>query len=540
MPHVTGYEFCRAVKHDPTLCSVPVILLSTLSEAEDIIRGLDAGADNYVTKPYDTGYLLARIEALRSTPVATGEHDGPELSVSLAGQTYRVKSGRQQVLNLLISTFENAVEKNRELHRMNEQLTLAKEKLTQWNAQLESLNGQLATANERMSRDLQAAARVQRSLLPDGNLEIPRVDVAWQYTPCEELAGDFLNLVLLDDEHLAMFVVDVSGHGAASSLLAVAVGRLLTGQASATSLLVRHDPLTGQYAATPPSAVVAELNRRFPMESQAGLYFTIAYGVLNTHTREFRYVSAGHPPGVHLPRGGKPAFLAGDGFAVGWLDETDYEEHRLILEPGDRLFLYSDGVNEARSVRRRNSSEEIACWRKSKATPRPSSLKVSTPCSSPPAPGLCRTGHTMMCRFWVLRFRLEADSSRQWERDGVRVFERVGVSSTERRRPSPPTSPPIHQPARQISAPQPAFKPPPALSPPPPNQISTLNASQSRHRPPSAGRPRRSSTTPAWDRSGVCIPSLPRRAVQVRIPCMEQKKDSPRRTWRNSGGASGK
>lgn len=349
MPHVTGYEFCRAVKHDPTLCSVPVILLSTLSEAEDIIRGLDAGADNYVTKPYDTGYLLARIEALRSTPVATGEHDGPELSVSLAGQTYRVKSGRQQVLNLLISTFENAVEKNRELHRMNEQLTLAKEKLTQWNAQLESLNGQLATANERMSRDLQAAARVQRSLLPDGNLEIPRVDVAWQYTPCEELAGDFLNLVLLDDEHLAMFVVDVSGHGAASSLLAVAVGRLLTGQASATSLLVRHDPLTGQYAATPPSAVVAELNRRFPMESQAGLYFTIAYGVLNTHTREFRYVSAGHPPGVHLPRGGKPAFLAGDGFAVGWLDETDYEEHRLILEPGDRLFLYSDGVNEALS-----------------------------------------------------------------------------------------------------------------------------------------------------------------------------------------------
>ena len=348
MPKVTGYEFCRAVKQDPDLCDVPVILLSTLSEAEDIIRGLDAGADNYVTKPYDTNYLLTRVDALRSTPLTTDGDDGAELAVTLGGKTYHVKSGKQQVLNLLISTFANAVEKNRELHRLNEQLILAKEKLTQWNAQLESLNGQLAAANDRMSRDLQAAARVQ--LVAAGReAGDSRIGVAWQFTPCEELAGDFLNLLALDDSHVAMFVVDVSGHGAASSLLAVAVGRLLTSQTSATSLLVRLDPLTGRSAVTPPAAVVAELNRRFPMESQAGLYFTIAYGVLNTKTREFRHVSAGHPPGVHLPRGGKPVFLEGDGFPVGWMDDVEYEEHRLELQPGDRLFLYSDGVNEALS-----------------------------------------------------------------------------------------------------------------------------------------------------------------------------------------------
>jgi sigma-B regulation protein RsbU (phosphoserine phosphatase) len=352
MPRMTGYEFCRAVKHDAALRDVPVILLSTLSDAEDIIRGLDAGADNYVTKPYDPSYLLSRIDALRKTPIDGADQEGSDLSVTLAGRTYQVRSGRQQVLNLLISTFENAVEKNRELHRMNEQLTIAKEKLTQSNAELESLNGQLATANSRMSRDLQAAARVQRSLLPDSKLEIPHIEIAWHYTPCEELAGDFLNLVPLDENHLAMFVVDVSGHGAASSLLAVAVGRLLTGRASETSLLVRTDPLTGKSTITPPSAVVAELNRRFPMESQAGLYFTIAYGVLNTNSREFRHVSAGHPPGVHLPRDGKPTFLEGDGFAVGWMEDVEYEEHCVSLAPGDRLVFYSDGVNEAISPQR--------------------------------------------------------------------------------------------------------------------------------------------------------------------------------------------
>jgi DNA-binding response OmpR family regulator len=174
---MTGYEFCRAVKQDPGLHLVPVILLSTLSDSVDIIKGLDAGADNYVTKPYEPNYLLARVESLLKTPV---DDAGPEneLSVTLAGQTFHVKSGRRQVLNLLVSTFENAVEKNRELHRLNEQLTLAKEKLQQWNAELNSLNRQLDTANQRMTRDLHAAARVQQSLLPSESLEASGVGFA--------------------------------------------------------------------------------------------------------------------------------------------------------------------------------------------------------------------------------------------------------------------------------------------------------------------------------------------------------------------------
>lgn len=347
MPRMTGYEFCRAVKQDSNLRDVPVVLLSTLSDAVDIIRGLDAGADNYVTKPYDPTYLLSRVESLLKSPV--GDDDagsGGELSVTIAGETYRVKPGRKQALNLLVSTFENAVEKNRELHRSNEQLTLAKEKLTQWNQTLESLNQQLDVANQRMSRDLQAAARVQQSLLPTGGQDVSGLCFAWKYTPCDELAGDFLNYFPLDERHVAMFVVDVSGHGAASALLAVAIGRLLTAHASASSLLVQQDS-SSRLQITPPAKVASELNRRFPMESQNGLYFTMAYGVLNVATRVLRYVVAGHPPLIHLPRGGQPRFLTGNGYAVGMIDDIEFEEQSVQLQAGDRLYLYSDGVPEA-------------------------------------------------------------------------------------------------------------------------------------------------------------------------------------------------
>ncbi|MHC5008122.1 MAG: response regulator, partial [Planctomycetota bacterium] len=227
MPEMTGYELCSAVKEDPELRAIPFILLSTLSEPRDIIRGLHCGADNYVTKPYDPDFLIARTESLLTTPLGELE-DMQKLDVTLAGESYTVNSSSQQVLNLLVSTFENAVEKNNELLETNQELTLAKEQLTVWNQKLEELNGKLEKANDRMSRDLNAAAKVQQSLLPATTPETSDAQFAWKYLPCDELAGDFLNVFPLDDKHIAAFVVDVSGHGVASSLLSVTIGRLLT------------------------------------------------------------------------------------------------------------------------------------------------------------------------------------------------------------------------------------------------------------------------------------------------------------------------
>jgi sigma-B regulation protein RsbU (phosphoserine phosphatase) len=346
MPTMTGYRLCSEVKADPELRTIPFILLSTLSEPEDIIRGLDCGADNYVTKPYDPMFLISRVNSLLETPLGVAEDVEP-LEVNLAGHHYKVNSSSQQVLNLLVSTFENAVEKNNELIRTNQELTLAKEQLTVWNDRLEELNGELTRVNDRMSRDLNAAARVQQSLLPASAPETIRARFAWKYKPCDELAGDFLNFFALDDRHVAVFVVDVSGHGVASSLLSVTIGRLMTPQVSASSLLVKTGDGPDEVRIVPPLEVVQELNRRFPMSEQGGLYFTIVYGVLNVETLEFRYVLAGHPQVVHAPSSRPPTLLPATGMAIGWVPELECDELSVQLEPGDRLWLYSDGVPEA-------------------------------------------------------------------------------------------------------------------------------------------------------------------------------------------------
>ena len=346
MPEMTGYEFCESVKSDGQLKTIPFILLSTLSDAEDIIRGLHVGADNYVTKPYDPEYLLSRVSDLLSTPLGD-DADETELQVKLAGKEYTVKAGKQQVLNLLVSTFENAVGKNRELVAANQDLSLARDQLKEWNKDLAALNSELENKNQKMAHDLAAAAKIQQSLLPSGTPDIPSVQLAWTYSPCDELAGDFLNFFPLDDRHLAAFVVDVSGHGVASSLLAVTVGRVMTPMVSSSSLLVKPSDDESGRRIVSPAEVAYELNNRFPMEDQGNLYFTMVYGVLDKQTQEFKFVSAGHPNVVHVPAGGKPKLVETADMAIGWIEDTEFEEHSLQLAPGDRIYLYSDGVPEA-------------------------------------------------------------------------------------------------------------------------------------------------------------------------------------------------
>jgi sigma-B regulation protein RsbU (phosphoserine phosphatase) len=345
MPEMNGYELCKALKQEEQYKDIPIILLSTLSDPLDIIKGLDSGADNYVTKPYDPEYLLARMSSLLETPLEQANASA-DLEVTIVGQKFRVKAGRQQVLNLLVSTFENAVSKNQELIIVNQDLSLAKDQLEHSNRELNDLNQKIASVNSRMVRDLEAAAKVQQSLLPSSKVEFPRCDIAWRYAPCQELAGDFLNVIQFDDEHVGMYVVDVSGHGVPSSLLAVTVGRFLSAQVSDSSILVQK-ALDGSMVVNSPALVGAHLNRLFPMDENTGLYFTIVYGVLHTPTGLFKFITGGHPALVHVSNEGEAKYVEADGFPIGWVEDAEFMECQIQLQPGERIVMYSDGVNEA-------------------------------------------------------------------------------------------------------------------------------------------------------------------------------------------------
>jgi phosphoserine phosphatase RsbU/P len=212
--------------------------------------------------------------------------------------------------------------------------------------ELEETNLRLARVNRRMSRDLEAAAKIQKTFLPSAAPEVPGAEFVWCYRPCDELAGDGLNIIPLGNGKVGLYILDVSGHGVSAALLLVTLSRLLSPPSEPTSILIRDREALDQTDVTPPAEVAEQLNRLFPFDTATEQFTTLLYGVLDISTGEFRYVSAGHPGPLHVPAAGDPVILDGSGFPIG-LAEEPYEERCLQLAERDRLYLYSDGLTDA-------------------------------------------------------------------------------------------------------------------------------------------------------------------------------------------------
>ena len=130
MPEMSGYEMCCCIKDDPDLAQIPIILLTTLSDPEDILKGLDAKADYYLTKPFDETALLSRVkDVLNHTPVVKRDEKWEELEIVVGGTRRKVRSTSTRIMNLLLSTYENAVQRNTELLKAQEELRELNEKL---------------------------------------------------------------------------------------------------------------------------------------------------------------------------------------------------------------------------------------------------------------------------------------------------------------------------------------------------------------------------------------------------------------------------
>jgi len=199
-------------------------------------------------------------------------------------------------------------------------------------------DGKLREAHRRLQRDLDAAAAIQKSLFPK---TLPLVDgmrFAWAWEPSDRLAGDSFNVFPVDDDHVGFYLLDVSGHGVAAALQAVALTRVLASRPWQASVL--HSILS-------PAEVAADLNRQFPIDPNTWQYFTFICATLDVHSHELRFTSAGHPGPIYLPADGEPVTYDAPGFPIGLFPDATYEEHRLIIHPGDRVLFHSDGATDA-------------------------------------------------------------------------------------------------------------------------------------------------------------------------------------------------
>lgn len=141
MPVMDGYELCKKIKQDPELFDIPFILLTSLGDPLDIIKGLQAGADNFITKPYDSDYLLSRINYLIANRHIRKMGSGDmSIEIVFQNQTFLINSDKKQILDLLLSVYEAAVNKNTHLIEAQRQLEMMNENLNAANKELEAFS----------------------------------------------------------------------------------------------------------------------------------------------------------------------------------------------------------------------------------------------------------------------------------------------------------------------------------------------------------------------------------------------------------------
>ena len=167
MPEMDGYQLSKAIKTDEKLHDVPVILVTTLSDSHDVIRGLECGADNFIRKPYDERYLLSRIEYLLMNLELHENHKMQVgVEIRLGGQKYFITSERHQILDLLISTYEQAV-------HINDELKLREQELTHSNEVIRGLYGISEGLNQVISVQDVADTAIEQAL------KLPGIRAGW-------------------------------------------------------------------------------------------------------------------------------------------------------------------------------------------------------------------------------------------------------------------------------------------------------------------------------------------------------------------------
>lgn len=287
MPGLDGFGVLEKIRENKDWRDTPVIMISALDEMRAVVRCIEQGAEDYLPKPFDRTLLRARISAC----------------------------------------LEKKMWRDQEKHYL----------------------GQIESGRRRLAAELAEASAYVRSVLPAPCRD--PLAINWEFVTSSELGGDAFGYHAIDDNHFAIYLLDVCGHGVGAALLSVAALNMLRNNA-VPGANMRH-----------PADVLAGLNESFQMEAQGNMYFTIWYGVYGRKQRLLTCSCGGHPPGL-LCVPGQPCCEVGEpGLIVGAMPGTQYAGSTIQVPDNSRLLIFSDGAYELKSEKGRTLGlEEFKSW----------------------------------------------------------------------------------------------------------------------------------------------------------------------------------
>jgi len=225
-------------------------------------------------------------------------------------------------------------------------LTHVLDKIKDQQKLLEEHEQHLEEALARLEKDLEAAREAQMSLLPKELLGVPQIEFKAKFFPSQFVSGDIYNVFRLDENHIGLYHIDISGHGVPAALFSVSLSQMLNTTISRRNLLkvpVQNPPY---YKINSPDKVIAILNEDQSFE-RYGIYFTMIYMIIDLQTNTLKYTRAGHNPPLIIRNDGQVESFDTGGFPVGWNFPREDPVVTLELKKGDRIFMYSDGITEA-------------------------------------------------------------------------------------------------------------------------------------------------------------------------------------------------
>ncbi|EEE36874.1 response regulator [Rhodobacteraceae bacterium KLH11] len=292
MPGMSGLEFCHAFRNLATEQYSYFILLTSKSEKQEVAKGLDAGADDFLIKPLEADELRARISA------------------------------GARILDM-------------------------QRELSEKNRLIETALNDLKLAHDAIDKDLMQARKIQDSLVPELTGQFGKSRVSLLLKPCGHIGGDLVGMFSPGVNRLGFYSIDVSGHGITSAMMTARLGGYLSSTHFDQNVAMERR-FNKFYALLPPEEVAALLNARLIADTGVEEYFTMVYTIIDLRNGHLKMVQAGHPHPLLLRANGETELLGEGGLPIGLLPDVPFHQTETHMQPGDKLLLYSDGFTECR------------------------------------------------------------------------------------------------------------------------------------------------------------------------------------------------